>query len=124
MKTKRRYFQHDYTPRQDPKIMALLEDYGVEGYGRYWILLEYFAADNGYKFEDSPLNWKAIAFQMQTKTEEVKKFLNDCVEKFLLLEKEDNYYFSPSFHRRMQHIAEVSEKRAHAGSQSHKNDDD
>ena len=34
------YFSHDGNAAQDPKMQALISVYGMEGYGRYWRLIE------------------------------------------------------------------------------------
>jgi len=38
------YFSHYSTTHNEPKMQALLAEYGYEGYGRYWILCEKIAA--------------------------------------------------------------------------------
>ena len=43
------YFLHDYNARNDPKILELRSEFGLEGYGIYWCLVETMAEDeNGY----------------------------------------------------------------------------
>ena len=43
------YFSHDYGSRNDPKILELRAEYGLEGLGLYWCIVETLAeADNGY----------------------------------------------------------------------------
>lgn len=39
------YFSHDYNARNDPKILELRSEYGLEGYGLYWCLIETMAED-------------------------------------------------------------------------------
>ena len=40
MKNTKYYFAHDYEAASDPKILCMLSDYGGEGYGLYWRLIE------------------------------------------------------------------------------------
>jgi hypothetical protein len=40
------YFSHDTNARNDPKIAAMRQSYGVEGYGLYWIVVEMLAERN------------------------------------------------------------------------------
>lgn len=40
------YFSHDYNARNDPKILELRSEYGMEGYGIYWCLIETMAEDD------------------------------------------------------------------------------
>ncbi len=43
------YFSHDYNARNDPKILELRSEFGMEGVGIYWCLIETLAEDeNGY----------------------------------------------------------------------------
>ncbi len=121
---KARYFSHDDNARQDSKIVSMIAHYGVEGYGRYWIILEYFRRTTGHKLENKSYNWEALAELMLIKPEEVKKFVNDCAEKFELFVKKDNFYYSPSFLARMVKIDQISLIRAAAGRLSHKKDED
>ena len=47
-----RYFKHDANARNDPKIKALLNKYKMEGYGRYWIVVEMLREASHYRLED------------------------------------------------------------------------
>ena len=37
------YFQHDYSARNDERILELRAEFGWEGYGIYWAILESIA---------------------------------------------------------------------------------
>lgn len=41
------WFEHDYNARNDQKILMLRAEYGMEGYGIYWSLIETMAEDKG-----------------------------------------------------------------------------
>lgn len=34
------WFSHDFNAKDDPKIMLLMDELGMEGYGIYWVLIE------------------------------------------------------------------------------------
>lgn len=34
------WFSHDFNAKDDPKIMLLIDELGMEGYGIYWVLIE------------------------------------------------------------------------------------
>jgi len=34
------WFMHDFNAKDDPKIMLLIDELGMEGYGIYWVLIE------------------------------------------------------------------------------------
>jgi hypothetical protein len=42
------FFTHDYNARNDLKLAALREDYGMEGVGIYWCLVEMLYEEGGY----------------------------------------------------------------------------
>src|SRR4051812_45989014 len=50
------YFRHDYNSRNDAKILELRAEFGYEGYGVYWALIETLAEDS-----DGCINGRAIA---------------------------------------------------------------
>ena len=37
------YFNHDYTARNDDKILELRANFGAEGYGIFWMIVETMA---------------------------------------------------------------------------------
>lgn len=57
------YFSHDTNARNDPKILALRDNWGVEGYGIYWVLIEMLRESNDYKLPIKPYIWNASAMQ-------------------------------------------------------------
>ena len=40
MKKDAYYFPHDSNATEDPKMMLLIDELGMEGYGIFWMLLE------------------------------------------------------------------------------------
>lgn len=105
------YFRHDSNARNDPKIKALISKYGVEGYGRFWIVIEMLREAAHYKLEDKEYVWDALAEQMKCPIKEARNFIQDCVKKFELLVQEDGYFYSPSLLLRMIKLDEIRDKR-------------
>lgn len=105
------YFKHDYNARFDPKTKALINKYGMEGYGRWWVILEMFRETKGYKLEDKRYIWDALAEQMKCEIKDVKSFVKDCVEEFELFVQENGFFYSPSFLERMNQLDEIRQKR-------------
>lgn len=112
------YFKHDCNARHDPKIKSLIKRYGIEGYGRYWILIEMLREETTYKLEDKIFIWEALAEQMHCEVDKVKKFVHDCTVDFELFVKEDGYFYSPSLLSRMLKLDEVRLKRQSAAIES------
>ena len=45
------YFSHYSTTHNEPRIQALLAEYGLEGYARYWILCKIIASSPNVKLD-------------------------------------------------------------------------
>ena len=112
------YFKHDSNARNDPKIKALINKYGMEGYGRWWVIIEMFRESTGYKLEDEEYIWDALAEQMKCDVKGVKLFIKDCTEKFKLFVQEDGFFYSASFLKRMTELDEIRLKRRLAATKS------
>ncbi len=48
------WFKHDYNARNDEKILELRAEFGAEGYGIFWMLMEKMA-ENHYGWLDGGL---------------------------------------------------------------------
>ncbi|MFS1511862.1 DnaD domain protein [Chengkuizengella sp. SCS-71B] len=104
------YFSHDANARHDPKILAMRSVYGMEGYGRYWVLIEFLREQTQYKLRKSKHLCNALAMQMQCTVEEAQNFLNDCINEFDLLVENDEFIWSDSLLKRMSEKDKKSEK--------------
>lgn len=101
MKNGAYYFSHDLNARNDPKILILRSVYGMEGYGRYWVLIEMLREQSDFKIMLSPHIWNALALQMQCKADAVKEFVEFCINDACLLASDGKAFWSPSLVRRM-----------------------
>ncbi len=88
----------------------------MEGYGRYWVIVEELRSARGYKLEDKPYIWLSLAEQMSTSVEQVKKFVKDCVSEFELFVQDDGFFYSAGLLDRMIKLDEIRSKRSQAGS--------
>ncbi len=95
------YFSHDSNARHDPDIMKLRTVYGNEGYGNYFMIVEILRDQQFYKYEIDDYTFDAIAFDLRKDSDFIKKFINDCIEKFNLFERDEKYFWSNSLLRRM-----------------------
>jgi len=105
------YFQHDSHARHDPKIIALINKYGLEGYGRFWVVIEMLRESSFYRLEDKEYMWYALAEQMHISEEETHKFIKDCIEKFELLQLNDGLIYSNALLLRMNKLDDIRAKR-------------
>lgn len=95
------YFSHDSNALTDTKILNMRADYGLEGYGLYWAIIEMFRNEENYKLVLSNKTYKAIKVLTST-TIDVEKYVDDCIKEYGLFEQEDKYFFSKSLLGRMQ----------------------
>ena len=108
------YFSHDANSRNDPKILSMMLDYGIEGYGMFWIVVENLREQDGYKLKQDKSTWRALAMQMHTTVDVSKKFVEECVGEYELFTSKDNYFYSESLLRRMSKKDEITQKRKDA----------
>jgi len=108
------YFKHDSNARNDPKIKALVNKYGIEGYGRFWIVVEMLRESSNYKLNDKQYIWDALAEQMKCNVDEVKIFVKDCTENFELFTQENGFFYSESLLTRMIKLDSIRRKRSQA----------
>ena len=109
------YFSHDANARQDPKVLALISVYGLEGYGRYWVIVEMLREQSDFTLDiQGKYSFNAIAMQMQCTKDEAESFVHDCINEFELFESNGERFWSNSLLRRMALKEEVSMKRKKA----------
>lgn len=109
------YFSHDTNARRDPKILAMRSEYGAEGYGFYWILIEMLAEQEGYKLEHTKWVSHAVAMETQSDGNTVDTFINKCIEDYELFKSDGEHFWSDSLLRRMEIKDEKRKKRSNAG---------
>lgn len=109
-----RYFTHDENARRDPKIQALIKKYGIEGYGRFWIIIEIMREERGHKVIEKNYVLDSLAEQCKCTVEQIKEFINDCVEKFDLFIRMDGFFYSESLMERMAKLEAMRDKKRSA----------
>lgn len=115
------YFSHDYNATLDPKIIALLGDYGAVGYGIYWRIVEMLHAENEHKLPLKEYIYKALAKQMVTNVEQVSAIVRDCIDIYDLFIECDGCFYSKRVNDNIQKMEEIKEKRSKAGKISAEN---
>lgn len=107
------YFPHDSNASSDPKCVLLIEQLGLEGYGAYWILVEYLRDQPGYKCSTALL--PALARRYNITTEKLKTVV--CSYGLFVVEN-DEIFFSQSLINRMIPLEKWREKSRVAGLKS------
>lgn len=109
------YFQHDYNPTADPKMQALIGEFGAIGYGIYWRLVEMMHESETHKIEHKKYVNIAIAKQMLTSVEQVCLIIENCINSYELFESDGECFWSERVLRNINKRSEISEKRSIAG---------
>lgn len=104
------YFSHDSNAKDDPKIMLLIEELGLEGYGIFWVLIEALRDQPGYVY---PLRLlPALARRYNTTCAKMETVVKSY-GLFQVLEGE--FFYSDSLKRRMEKLDEKRKKRVESG---------
>ena len=109
------YFPHDFEPTSDPKIQALIGDYGGLGYGIYWRIIEMLHSDPEHKLPHKKYIILAIAKQMLASVEQIEALLNDCIKSYELLDSDTEFFWSKRVNRNFERRIEISKLRSYAG---------
>ena len=141
------YFSHDVDAFNDPKIVAMISEYGVIAYAWWWIIIEKLASYEDYKLPLKKYTFVALDNELGmnneqnstcvehvfNKNEHVLEqntfcsfcsflFINELINDFELLPCDDEFFWSPSLTRRFElrktKNEEISQKRRLAGLKS------
>lgn len=116
------YFPHDSNSRRDPKIAALLREFGFEGYGIWWTLIEIMHEQEGGKLEKFPKLIEGLAYQMSPDRRKTKQFeatlnasIRAMIDDFKLLQEDGTHIWSNRVVRNLEERHTKRMKRADAG---------
>jgi uncharacterized protein YdaU (DUF1376 family) len=112
------YFQHDFEPTSDPKIIALLSKFGATGYGVFWRIIEMLHSNSEHKLPKKEYVLVAIAQQMLTSVEQISAILTFATDVCELFLKDENFIVSERVNRNFQKMESISAKRSEAGKRS------
>ena len=102
------YFSHDYGARNDPKILELRAEYGLEGLGLYWCIVETLAeADDGYI---NPKLLAGLSIGYGVSKAKLQEYICFMIHVDLLREDENGYYS-----KRMMEHKQIRKKLSDAG---------
>ena len=104
----KQYFSHDLGSRNDPKLVMLRIDKGLEGLGIFWCLIEIlYEQDNRLEFK----NIKALAYELHVEESLVRSVICD----YELFCYDETAFWSNSIERRVSKRNDITEKRRKAG---------
>lgn len=103
------YFSHDSNAKTDEKVLELRAEFGWEGYGLYWAIIEYLRDSEGYKYSVKRLSGLALSLGIE------KSKLERIIFNFDLFAYDEENFWSERLLRTMQKREELSRKRAEFG---------
>ena len=104
------YFSHDSNAKDDPKIMMVIEEMGMEGYGIFWVLIEALRDQPGYIYPIRLL--PALARRYNTTHAKVETVVRNYG---LFSINDEAFFYSESLMRRMEKLDEKRKKRIENG---------
>lgn len=97
------WFSHDCDAANNPSMVALIDKYGFEGYGRWWRLLERLRACEGYRYDTgTAFAWAVLGKDLQMNATEAEAFVQDCINYFGILQCDGQYLWSDNLVERME----------------------
>lgn len=110
------YFSHDYNAMQDPKMIELWGECGLQGVGFYWILIESLHAEPSGKISELQLKTLLKMYYNHHEGEhmfnKIQQVLNTTK---LLIKDEDGMLFSSRVLSHKKERINISELRSKAG---------
>ncbi|MFX4267743.1 DUF4373 domain-containing protein [Aliarcobacter butzleri] len=104
------YFSHDANAKDDFKVMLLIEELGLEGYGIFWVLIETLREQQNYKYPLKLLS--VLARKYNTTLAKLEVVVRNY---HLFVIEDDCFFYSSSLNRRMQKMEVLREQRVIAG---------
>lgn len=109
------YFPHDSNAQHDPKCAALIHDFGMEGYGLYWMVIELLHQQAGGKLEKFPKLFDGIAHDFMVKKDLIVKLFEALLHDYILLQEDEKYIWSDRVLRNLDIREEKRVIKAEAG---------
>lgn len=106
------YFSHDSNARNDQKILILRSEYGWEGYGVFFAMLEIMFDNDDTCIQVKAL--KAIALTLNIDYQHLQNIIDLCIEEGLL-QKDEKTIWSNGLRVRKERFLEITRKRSEAG---------
>jgi len=118
MKKETFYFSHDYSCTNDPKIQALIGEFGASGYGIFWRIVELLHEDQEHRLYLKKYVYMAISSQLKESLDYIKKVIDYSVHTCELFEQKDNYIYSQRVMDNIEKREEIRLLRSKAGKRS------
>lgn len=106
------WFKHDSNARNDIKIQALRHDFGVEGYGMFFMIIEIMReSDNNKLPYNKKFSMVGIARDLGVEVGLLSAFIESCINDYELFVCDGEYFWSESLNQRLYEHEIAKEKR-------------
>lgn len=106
------WFKHDSNARNDIKIQALRHDFGVEGYGMFFMIIEIMReSDNNKLPYNKKFSMVGIARDLGVEVGLLSAFIESCINDYELFVCDGEYFWSESLNHRLHEHEIAKEKR-------------
>lgn len=95
------YFSHDINAVSDFKVSSMVMEFGIEGYGLYWVIIEGMASTKDCRLPLKDSLIRVIAMKCQVDAEVLSGFIERCIDEFELFETDGEFVWSNSLMTRM-----------------------
>ncbi len=106
------YFSHDYNARNDEKILELRAEYGAEGYGIFWMIIETMAENNNAGLQKCLIGGLSLSYGI------AKGKLSAIIDTSLKIElfyENEGFIFSKRLITHKESIKEYKKERSESG---------
>ena len=110
------WFPHDTKAHSDPKLQAVVFEFGWEGVGWFWDILARLREAPGHRIEwGRPYIQSSLAFIYRTPVERLMVFVQRLTNDFDLLVLENGFLWSRGMDRNMEELDSKRNQRVEAG---------
>ena len=103
------YFPHDFNALEDPKLLQIQMEFGAEGYGIYWMIVEYFHRNKGAEISNTAESLQRLSYLFRVPPEKIEKILA------IAFTKNELGYFSERILENFEKRAQISKVRSKIG---------
>lgn len=101
------FFDHDIYARDDEKIIELMSEFGWEGYGLFWGIIENLCKVEALNLQ---CKWKAIAYNLRTSEEIIRHIV--CDFGLFEIDEKENTFNNVRISNKFMKVIEISAKRS------------
>lgn len=108
----KQYFSHDVNAFNDPKIVIMVDDWGIVSYAYWWTLIEDLASEETNTIKLNNLTFRYYAKKWGIDKSDVEQFIKALISDYELLATDDGLEcWSESLNRRIEKAEQTAEAK-------------